>query len=108
VVFQRQGNLKARRIINYILGALEVLFALRLVFKILGANSGSSFVAIIYSITDIFLAPFNGIFRTAVTEGIETQSVLEPALIIAMITYAAIAWGISKLVDIISNRKETV
>lgn len=104
---KEQGNLKIRRVIYYVLGALEVLLAFRLVFKILGANAKSAFVAAIYSISNVFLAPFSGIFRTAETKGIETQSVLEPALIIAMIVYALLAWGIVKLVDIMSNRKET-
>ena len=106
-VTQEQGNFKARRVIYYILGVLEILFAFRIVFKILGANPGSPFVGIIYSITNVFLAPFTGIFRTAVTDGIETQSVLEPALIIAMLVYAALAWGISKLADILTSKKET-
>ncbi|WP_422484290.1 hypothetical protein [Gudongella sp. DL1XJH-153] len=100
------GNIKAKRIIYYILGILEILFAFRLVLKVLGANPGSPFVSIIYSITNLFLAPFYGIFRIAVSEGIETQSVLEPALIIAMLAYAALAWSIAKLVDIMSNNKE--
>lgn len=93
-----------RRIIYYLLGILEVLFTFRLILKVLGANPDSTFVGIVYSITHLFLLPFIGIFRLAVTEGIETESVLEPALIIAMIVYAAIAWGLVKLIDIIKNR----
>jgi len=100
-----QNKLTVKRVMFYLLGALEVLFALRLVFKILGANTESVFISIIYSVTDIFLAPFNGIFRTAVTQGIETESVLEPALIIAMIVYALLVWGIDKFIDIMNNRK---
>jgi len=101
-----KGTQKTKRIIYYILGTLEVLFAFRLSFKILGANPESIFVAILYSITDLFLAPFAGIFRTAVTKGIETQSVLEPALVIAMVVYVLLAWGITKLIYIINNRKD--
>lgn len=104
---ENQRNLKTRKIIYYILGVLEVLFAFRLAFKVLGANAESTFVAIIYSVTNLFLAPFTGIFRTAVTEGIETQSVLEPPLLIAMIVYAVIAWGIVKLFEISSNHKDS-
>ncbi len=103
---ESSGKIKARRIIYYLLGILEILFAFRLVFKVLGANPGSPFVSIIYSVSDLFLAPFYGIFRIAVSDGIETQSVLEPALIIAMIVYAALAWGIAKFIDIMNNRKE--
>lgn len=95
-----QGTLKAGKIVYYILGVLEVLFAFRLVFKLLGANPQSPFVSFIYSVSLAFLSPFTGIFRSAVTKGIETQSVLEPTTIIAMIVYAIIAWGIVKLIEI--------
>ena len=100
-------NSKARKIIYYFLGVLEVLFAFRLVFKVLGASPKSSFVSIIYSVTNLFIAPFNGIFRVAVSEGIETQSVLEPTLIIAMIVYAALAWGIVRLIEISTDHKDS-
>ncbi|MCL6573058.1 MAG: hypothetical protein K6T88_15460 [Bacillus sp. (in: Bacteria)] len=104
---ENQGNLKTRKIIYYVLGILEVLFAFRLVFKVLGANPESTFVGMIYSVTNIFLTPFVGIFRGAVTKGIETQSVLEPPLIIAMIVYAILAWGIVKLIEIANKNKNT-
>ena len=90
----------ARRVVYYILGILEVLFAFRLVFKLLGANPGSGFVTFIYSVSKVFLAPFTAIFRSAATQGIETKAVLEPGTIIAMIVYALIAWGIVKLIII--------
>ena len=101
-----QGNIKARKVVYFLLGILEVLFAFRLAFKILGANPQSIFVNFIYSVTNLFLAPFEGIFRSAVTQGIETEAVLEPFLIIAMLVYAAIAWGIVKLIEISSKHQE--
>ena len=101
----RDNNLKFRKTVYYILGILEALFCLRLIFKILGANPVNTFISIIYSITGIFLAPFSSIFRTAVTKGIETKSVLEPATLIAMIVYALIAYGIVKLVKIYESPK---
>ncbi len=98
--YNSQTTLKARRIVYYILGVLEVLFAFRLIFKLLGANPQSPFVSFIYSVSQAFLSPFTGIFRSTVTKGIEAQSVLEPTTIIAMIVYALIAWGIVKLIEI--------
>jgi len=95
-----QGFLKAKKIVYYILGVLEVLFAFRLVFKLLGANPKSPFVSLIYSVSQAFLSPFSGIFRPTVTKGLEAQSILEPTTIIAMIVYAIIAWGIVKLIEI--------
>jgi len=102
-----QGNLKARKIVYYILGVLEVLFAFRLVFKLLGANPQSPFVSFIYTVSQAFLSPFSGIFRSATTKGIETQSVLESTTIIAMIVYAVVAWGIAKLIEISKSSKNT-
>jgi len=74
-------------LIYYIFGALEILLAFRLVLKLMGAGTTS------------------GIFQRAVTEGIETASVLEPATIVAIIVYACLAWGIVKLVQIFSGEK---
>lgn len=96
---------KVKKTIWYICGLLEVLFAFRLIFKVLGANPASGFVSIIYSVSGVFLAPFNGIFRSAVTEGIETKAVLEPMTIIAMIVYALIVYGIVRLIEIYDPQK---
>ena len=95
-----QGHLKARKIVYYILGILEFLLAFRLVFKLLGANPQSPFVSFLYAVSQAFLAPFSGIFKSTVTKGIEAQSILEPTTIIAMIVYAVLAWGIVKLIEI--------
>ncbi len=98
-----QGNLKARRIVYFILGIVEVLLAARFVLKLLGASTGNAFVQLIYTVTDALLWPFSGIFRTAVSTGIETESVMEPATIIAVIVYAIVAWGIVKLIEILKK-----
>lgn len=85
-------------------GVLEVLLVFRLVLKILGASHSSNFVNIIYTATGIFIIPFEGIFRKAVTPGIETSAILEPATIAAIIVYGVIAWGIIMLVRISSGK----
>ena len=96
----KHESVRTKRIVYYILGVIEVILAFRLVFKLLGANPASGFVSMIYSITQILLAPFTGIFRSAVTTGVETQAVLEPATLIGMAVYAIIAWGIVKIIEI--------
>lgn len=95
--------LTTKRIVYYILGVIEVLLAFRLIFKLLGANPASGFVSGIYTLSNIFLSPFMGIFRTASARGVETQAVLEPATIVAMIVYAVLAWGIVKLIEILKR-----
>lgn len=101
----KENNLKLRKIVYYLLGIIEAFFAFRLIFKLLGANAGSPFVSLIYNVSDIFIAPFSGIFKTTVTKIIETKSVLEPATIIAMIVYALISYGIVRLIEIYSTPK---
>ena len=101
---ETEKKFSGNRIVYYILGLLEILLAFRLVFKLLGANPGSGFVSFIYSVTQIFLVPFNAIFRSASTQGIETQALLEPGTIIAMIVYGIIGWGIVKMITIVRER----
>lgn len=98
---------KIVQIVHYILGAFETIFALRLIFKFLGANPESTFVSLIYTFSGTFIAPFSGIFRTAVTKGIETESVLEPNTIIAMFVYALIGYGVVRLIEIYGTSKDT-
>ena len=106
VIKSTEKSFTARRVVYYILGVLEVLLAFRLVFKLLGANPGSGFVSIIYSISQVFLVPFTAIFRSAVTNGIEAKAVLEPGTMIAMVVYALIAWGIVKLIIVLRERNQ--
>jgi len=93
-------------VIYFLFGMLEVLLAFRLVLKLTGASLSSSFVGLIYSLTGIFILPFEGIFRRGFTQGIETTAVLEPSTVVALIVYAVLAWGIVKLVRVLSGKKQ--
>jgi hypothetical protein len=93
-------NELAKRIVYYVLGILEVLLLFRFLFKLLGANPNSAFISFVYTLSNVFLAPFNGIFRPFVTEGIETRAVFEPATIIAMLVYAVLAYGIVRFLEL--------
>ncbi len=93
-------------LIYFLFGILEVLLAFRLIFKLMGASNSSAFVGLIYSITGIFILPFEGIFRRGFTQGLETTSVLEPSTLVAIIVYAVLAWGIVKLVRIFSGERQ--
>ncbi|MBW6441396.1 YggT family protein [Patescibacteria group bacterium] len=93
-------------LVYYILGAVEILLAFRLVLKLMGASISSAFVSFIYGLTGLFIIPFEGIFQSSVSQGIETTSVLEPATLVAMIVYALLAWGLVKLVRIFSKEQQ--
>ena len=100
-----QNNVKLQRIIYWFFGILEVILGFRLVFKLLGANPSNLFVEIIYGIAGAFLAPFGGIFKSVVSNGSKTSSVLEPATIIAITVYGLVAYGCVKLVEILVKNK---
>ena len=93
-------------LIYYLLGALEILLAFRLILKLTGASISSGFVSMIYGLSNIFIWPFEGIFRRGFAPGVETTAVLEPATLVALIVYAIVAWGIVKLVRIASGNQQ--
>ena len=93
-------------LIYFFFGLLGVLLIIRLVLRLTGANISSPFVNLIYGFTGIFTLPFRGIFHQAIIPGIETTAVFEPATLISIIIYAALAFGIVKLVRIISGKKQ--
>ncbi|OGC68396.1 hypothetical protein A2415_01410 [candidate division WWE3 bacterium RIFOXYC1_FULL_39_7] len=93
-------------LIYFFFGTLEILLAFRLVLKLTGASIASGFVGLIYSLTGVFILPFEGIFRRGYTQGIETTSVLEPSTLVAIIVYAVLAWGIVNLIRIFSGEKQ--
>lgn len=95
-------------LIYFFFGALEILLAFRLILKLMGANSFSAFVGLIYGVTGVFIVPFQGIFHQATTTGIETTAVLEPATLVAIVVYAVLAIGIVKLIRIFSGKKQQV
>jgi hypothetical protein len=81
-------------VVYFILGVLEVILALRFIFRLLGANQGSGFVAFLYTLSHVFVAPFNGIFND---QAIGNVSVFEVSTLVAMVIYALIAWGLVSL-----------
>lgn len=96
----------AEYLIYFLFGTLDVLLVFRLVLKLMGASTYSAFVGLVYGITGFFTLPFQGIFRSGYTQGVETTSVLEPATIVAIIVYAFLALGIVKLIRIFSGEKQ--
>ncbi len=102
-----EGIQQVEQIIYFSLGVLEVLLVFRFILKITGAGQGSSFVQFIYNASRLFILPFEGIFRRAVSEGIETSSVVEPSTLVAIVVYAVLVWGIVSLIRMLSGEAQT-
>lgn len=102
-VFQDKNQSRANarywitRVTYFVLGVLEVIMLLRLIFHLLGANQDNSFVTFLYNLSHVFVGPFNGIFNDQALG----RSVFELSTLVAMLIYALIAWGIVALGNLI-------
>lgn len=95
------GRNVAERIVWFVAGSIIALLGLRFLLSLLGANTTNVIADIIYSISRVFVAPFFSLFRYDNFEyGV---SRFELYTLVAMIFYAFLAWGVTKLLDI--NRR---
>ena len=97
---RRIFTFKATQLIWLFLGILEVLIALRIGLKLIGANPDSPIVALIYGFTTLFLFPFEGMTATPSAGGM----VLELSSFFAMVIYALIAWAVERIVWLVFYR----
>lgn len=81
-------------IIYAIGGFIEILLALRFVFRLLGANVSNAIVNFVYSWSTPFVAPFSGIFGQDATVvpglGTATSSVFDWTALIALLVIGLI------------------
>jgi hypothetical protein len=91
---QRIFTFKATQLIWLLFGILEVLIALRIALKLIGANPESPIVALIYDLTYLFLFPFEGLVASPAVGSI----LLELSSIFAMLIYGLIAWAVERTV----------
>ena len=97
-VFEKKKKIfRSHQIIWYIVIFIEVLIFFRAIFKMIGANSSSGFVSLIYGITDILTLPFKGIVGSTISG----TYVFEWYLIFAAIVYMLIAAAITYLIQFI-------
>lgn len=94
-------------IIWYIYGLAAVLLVARFVLKLTGANGNSGFVKAVYSVTDVLSKPFDAIFGVTTASNGKFTSVFEPSILVAIVVYGLIAWGLIKLFDINKPRNTT-
>ena len=97
---RRMGLFQINRVPWSILAFLEILLAFRFVLKMIAANPDSGFAMLIYGITGVFVAPFNGLISTPTSGG----SSLEVTTLIAMAVYALIFWGIAYVIRMVTDR----
>ena len=97
---QRIFTFKASQLIWLLFGALEVLIALRIGLKLIGANPDSPIVAMIYGFTSLFLFPFTGLIGSPTVGGM----VLEVSSMFAILIYALIGWAVERTIWLLFYR----
>jgi YggT family protein len=97
---QRVATFKATQMIWLLLGLLESAIALRVLFKLIAVNAANPFAALLYKVTDFFVAPFASLIGAPAAGGM----VLEISSIIAMFVYLLIAWALERIVYLLFYR----
>jgi hypothetical protein len=105
---RKYGVAKAMDYLQWVLLALEMLFLLRFVLKLLGADPYNPFAQALYKFTGFFLYPFLGIVPTTKI-GTHGNSVIEWSTLVGMAVYALVFYLIKLLLRItISKPQETI
>lgn len=91
---------RAPGIIRLTFTVITILIAIRIVLKLLDANPAAEFTSLIYGLTDILIAPFEGVFPNPRGDG----SVLELSALLAIPIYALLARLCVSIVNIFRDR----
>ncbi len=97
---QRVATFQVTQLIWLLLGVLEIMLAMRVVFKLIAVNADNLFASLLYFVTGLFVAPFASL-TSAPALG---SMVLEISTIIAMFVYLLIAWGFERIVYVLFYR----
>jgi hypothetical protein len=99
----RESIYKVVQFVWLLFGALEGLIAVRMLLKLIGANPGSWFAALVYQLSDLFLWPFQNLTVNPAFGNF----VFELTSLIALLVYALIAWGLVRLIWVLFYRRPT-
>jgi uncharacterized protein YggT (Ycf19 family) len=88
-------------VIYLVFGIVDVVLLVRMVLKLLAANPSAGFTSFIYGVSDALLVPFRGILPTTAVTG---KSVFELSVLLAIVVYALVAVGLTRLVAIAFSR----
>jgi hypothetical protein len=102
---RKYGVAKAMDYLQWVLLALELLFLLRFVLKVLGADPNNQFAQALYNFTGFFLYPFEGIVPST-TIGPNGNGVIEWYTLIGMAVYAVLFYLIKLLLRITISRPQ--
>jgi hypothetical protein len=94
---QRQTLQWVTALIGFFFTVVEGLIGLRVVLKLIDANSQNAFAGLVYKLTALFVAPFAGLVGNPAMGG----NVLEITSLVALIVYALVAAVLVRLIWLI-------
>lgn len=95
---------RAVEVTYLVVGIINGLLLIRMVLKLLGANTLAAFTGFVYGTTDVLLAPFRNLLPTVGNH----QSQFEMSVVVAILVYALIGWVVARIVTIMFSRNVTV
>jgi len=85
------GSEMTRRIVVFVFGLIQVVIGLRFILLLLDAREGNGLVSGILNVSQVFVAPFNGILRTDALHA--AGSIFDVTAIVALV-----GWTILELI----------
>ncbi len=103
-VGRARGLARVSQVVDYVFYVVYTLLAIRLVLALIAARSSSGFVQLIRAVTDPFYSLFRGIVASPTAGG---YTLVLP-IVIAIIVYALLHAGITRLLRLIAHRKTEI
>jgi len=103
-VRRARGLARVSQVVDYIFYVVYTLLVIRLVLALIAARSSSGFVQFIQTVTDPFYSLFRGIVASPSAGG---YTLVLP-IVIAIIIYALLHAGITRLLRLIAHRKTEI
>jgi hypothetical protein len=89
------------RLIYFVFGVVEILIALRVLLKLIAANTASGFTRFTYGATGPFVAPFKGIVESP---SARNGALFEVSSILAIMIYLLVSWLTVRLLMLLIER----
>jgi hypothetical protein len=91
---RRRNVAKLVQVVWLVFGLIETVLAIRFVLRLLAANPDAPFAAFMYTVSDVFLMPFMGLFATPRSGG----AALDLNAIVGIVVYMLVAWLVAKII----------
>ena len=95
---QASNSELTRRVVVFVLGLIQAVIVLRIVILLVDARTGNALVAGILNVSQVFVAPFEGILHTnALSAG---GSTFDLAAVVAIVGWTLVEFGVFAVINL--------